>query len=488
VQILCILFSVGIVALLAPAIWTGWTLRQLHQSPIREQVEQLASRLGAHTQLTPVVSSNGKFLVKSAEVAFADGSRARADDLQSSLDWNSYRRGIWHIVDARVGRIEWNLAATDGLVPKQAQSQQELGSGETGDRSGWLDSWLPKRTTTDTISVQCLDIHGPDNWNLTNARLLLNPWQQGDKALSGTLSSGTLVMPPHVLHNNEPQKLQLQHAEIILTEQICRLVKVDLKHNAANLNVNALLRNKEMTWLAQTKFEHVELADWLPKPWCHRLSGALEGELNLQGTTTGPSRYQGNVTVKDGKLRYLPQLNQIAAWTGLASLCQLEFEVATTTISGNATEVVFDPLELVCHGLLRLKGRLTIRGDELDGQFWLGVTPETLRWLPGASEHVFTETDPDEAPGLRWTRVHLTGTRQAPREDLSQRLVESAGKAALDLPAEVAAQGGALLLEPLLGKPAAQPDMLLKNATDTGGKALESGTRLIESLGGLLGK
>jgi hypothetical protein len=71
---------------------------------------------------------------------------------------------------------------------------------------------------------------------------------------------------------------------------------------------------------------------------------------------------------------------------------------------------------------------------------------------------------------------------------LSQRLVEGAGKAALDLPAEVAAQGGALLLEPLLGKPAAQPDMLLKNATDTGGKALESGTRLIESLGGLLGK
>ncbi|MCW0219792.1 MAG: hypothetical protein OJI67_15815, partial [Prosthecobacter sp.] len=86
--------------------------------------------------------------------------------------------------------------------------------------------------------------------------------------------------------------------------------------------------------------------------------------------------------------------------------------------------------------------------------------------------------------------LHITGTMQAPREDLSSRLAAAAGKALLNAPGEIVGQGSQLLLSPVLGKEAGSlPKEVIKGATDTTGKAVETGVKLLEGIGGgLLGK
>jgi hypothetical protein len=353
---------------------------------------------------------------------------------------------------------------------------------------GWLRSWLPDRTAIDGVRVQRFGLRHSGGWQLAGASLAVSQWQQGEASLLTTLQGGSLTTPLQPPAGGPALQFELERAVARLAMGECHLQEAILRRGEAELRVRGQLRSAGPAWQADLEWQRLPLADWVAADWRQRLTGELAGELSLSASGSTPPQAKGRLRVQNGVLTALPVLDRLAAWSGVERFKRLVLDVAETQVTASATEQVFDPVVLTAHGLLRLQGRLTVRGEQLDGQFWLGVTPETLRWLPGASEHVFTETAPEAPPGLRWTRVHLTGTRQAPREDLSQRLVEGAGKAALDLPAEVAAQGGALLLEPLLGKPAAQPDMLLKNATDTGGKALESGTRLIESLGGLLGK
>ena len=488
--IVALLLGGGLLALLAvmtPALFMGWIRHQLQDSSFRGRLEALTgNRLGAEVQLEPLQWSGDEVRTASAGLVFADGSRAEAHGLQLGIDWGAFRRGLWHIIGAGADRLDLELAvaspAAKTSVPVDTASPAEP------DLPGWLRSWLPDRTAVDGFRIQRFGLRHPGGWQLTGASLAVSHWQQGETSLLTTLQGGSLTTPLQPPAGGPALQFELERAVTRLAVGECHLQEALLRRGEAELRVRGRLRSTDPAWQADLEWQRVPLAEWVAADWRQRLTGELAGELSLSASGSTPPQGKGKLWVQNGVLTALPVLDRLAAWTGVERFKRLVLDVAEAQVTTHATGQVLDPVVIASHGLLRLQGRLTLRGDQLDGQFWLGVTPETLRWLPGASEHVFTETAPDGPPGLRWTRLHLTGTRQAPREDLSQRLVEGAGKAALDLPAEVAAQGGALLLEPLLGKPAAPSEALLKNATDTGGKALESGARLLESLGGLLGK
>lgn len=480
----------GLLALLAmmtPALFMGWVRHQLQDASFRGRFEALTSqRLGAEVQLEPLRWSGDEVRTASAGIVLADGSRAEAHGLQLGIDWGAFRRGLWRLIGVGADRLDLELAAALPAPEASAPATPLVAADPAV--PGWLRSWLPDRVAVDGVRVQRFGLRHPGGWQLAASSLVVSHWQQGEASLLITLAGGTLTTPLRQAAAGPSLQFDLKRAVTRLAVGEGHLQEAILQRGEAELRVRGRLRYAEPAWLANLEFERVPLADWVAADWRQRLTGELAGELSLSATGAAAPQGKGKLRVQNGVLTALPVLDRLAAWSGVERFKRLVLDVAETEVTTRGDEQVFDQLVIAAHGLLRLQGRLTVRGDQLDGQFWLGVTPETLRWLPGAREHVFTETAPEGPPGLRWTRVHLTGTRQAPREDLSQRLVAGAGKAALDLPAEVAAQGGALLLEPLLGKEAAQPDALLKNATDSGGKALESGARLLESLGGLLGK
>jgi hypothetical protein len=69
-----------------------------------------------------------------------------------------------------------------------------------------------------------------------------------------------------------------------------------------------------------------------------------------------------------------------------------------------------------------MKGAFTVKEGSIDGAFDVGVTPTSLRWLPGSRTQVFT----DSHDGYLWTKMKVTGPLANPAEDLTPRLIAAA--------------------------------------------------------------
>lgn len=485
--IVAVFGGVGLLALLAmllPALFMGWVRHHLQDASFRQRIETLSGRqLGAKVRLAPLQWSDDEVGSARVDVSLANGSRAEAHGLHLGIDWSAFRRGVWHIINAGVDQLDLELASTAPQQPTDSNAEVDAHP-----LPGWLQAWLPDRTQLDGVRIQRFGLGHPDGWRLTGASLSIKPWHQGETSLYASLESGTLATPLRPTPDNPPLHFDLRRSSLRLSADGCHLQEALLQRGDAEVQVRGHLQSTGPAGQADLEFSRLPLADFVTANWRQRLTGDLAGNLSLGSHAGAQLQGAGQLQVHNGVLTALPVLDRLAAWSGVERFKRLVLDRAETQVVIRDGEQVFDSIVLATHGLLHLQGRLIVRGDQLDGQFWLGLTPETLRWLPGASQHVFTETAPEGPPGLRWTRVQLTGTRQAPREDLSQRLIEGVGKAVLALPAEIAAQGGAMLLEPLSGTEPAQPDKLLQNALETGNSTLESGVRFIENLGGLLGK
>lgn len=488
-----LLGAAGLLALLgvmAPALFMGWVRHHLQDDAFRSRLETVTgSRLDAQVQLAPLHWSGDEVRAASAGLVFGDGSRLEAHGLHLGIDWGAFRRGLWQIVGAGADQLDLEFDAKPSQAgaepPVQVQTDRNPGGLPL---PGWLRSWLPSRFAVDGARIQRFGLRHPGGWQLAGADLAISPWQQGEASLLTTVKGGTLTTPVRPPAGTSNLQLDLKRAVIRLASRDFHLQEAVLQRQDAEWVVRGRLQAGEPSWQATLEFQRVPLADWVTEDWRQRLTGSLAGEIQLEGKAPHLPAGHGKVRLDQGVLTALPILDRLAIWSGVERFKRLVLDVAEASVKGSVEELVFDPIVVASHGLMHLQGRLSVRGEALDGQFWLGVTPETLRWLPGAQQHVFTETHASGPAGLRWTQVRLTGTRQAPREDLSLRLVEGAGKAALELPGEVAAKGGALLLEPLLGKQPGKPTEPLKNATEAGSRAVESGVRLLENLGGLLGK
>ncbi len=127
-------------------------------------------------------------------------------------------------------------------------------------------------------------------------------------------------------------------------------------------------------------------------------------------------------------------------------------------------------------GLLRVEGSVDIRGEQLAGDLRVGVTPGTLRWIPGAERSVFTQSK----DGFLWSDLKLAGTVSDPKEDLSGKLIAAAGEAMLkDLPAGAVDQ-----VRKLLGGDKATEEE--GDSPVPGSDLIKQGTQLLDLFGPLL--
>ena len=128
---------------------------------------------------------------------------------------------------------------------------------------------------------------------------------------------------------------------------------------------------------------------------------------------------------------------------------------------------------IASEGLLRVEGEMRVVGENIDGNFQVGLAPGTLARIPGAEEHVFLPREVN-GRGLRWAPVRVTGTLSDPKHDLTERLIKAAGRRLLEaLPEET--------LEALLvGKDVI--DASTQKAVQEGIKLLEGGPALLEKI------
>lgn len=168
----------------------------------------------------------------------------------------------------------------------------------------------------------------------------------------------------------------------------------------------------------------IEIDELVEGEWKDRLNGTIHGPVSVTGRP-GALVYEGTLNVTEGIVESIPALNRIAEYTRMKQFNRLVLSEAKADFKkiGDRTEI--RKLVLQSDGLVRVEGDVNLVGEGLQGSFQIGVTPGTMRWIPGAERLVFTE----QRDGFLWAPMTLAGTVQEPKEDLSARLIAAAGEA-----------------------------------------------------------
>ncbi len=170
----------------------------------------------------------------------------------------------------------------------------------------------------------------------------------------------------------------------------------------------------------------IDIDELVRGEWQDRLSGTISGPVKITGVP-GNLTYEGTLNVSDGVVESVPALKKVADYTQTKQFNRLVLSQATADVKRTNEVIEIRNIVLQADGLARVEGAVDIRGELIQGALQVGVTPGTMRWIPGAEQLVFTE----ERDGFLWTPLTLGGTIQDPTEDLSGRLINAAGEAVL---------------------------------------------------------
>lgn len=328
--------------------------------------------------------------------------------VRAEWDWRAILGGAWRLRGISITRAAAILGAGE---PSSDAAPARLATGES------LPSWLPQRFEIEPIDIGSASLNWPGG-TLENSRLRITP-DAGTldfRASGGTLRVGGL--PALTL---EQLRGKQQGGVFFLTDSALRLGNSGKVQAAGEIGGNGILN---VNW------QGVELADLLSGDLRKNIAGQIEGRASVrasQGTT-------GNLTVTDGRIENLPVLSRLATFTGNPAFKRLPVQECRSAFAIADGTVTFTDLVLESRGLLRLEGTLRVAaGGALAGNLSVGVTPQTLQWIPGSRERVFTQS----RDGYLWTPVEIGGTVELPTENLSTRLAAAMGEQILEEGASV---------------------------------------------------
>lgn len=472
-----------ILSLLAPTLVTSYIRAYLRTDDFRQTAAgKIEALTGGKAHLAPLVWNDDAVTLADLTWEQAGGWSVDAGGLHAALDFGAIRDGVWSIQNA--GADDLTLRHS-GIPPLSATPARDMNPIDDGSESipAFLRRYIPAET-----KVSGFDVHRfffeQSGWNLAETQLHLGAWRSGENSVPARLTGGTLQTPINAPEQQTPLKLDLTQATLRLGGDQLQLSDATLRwKQRSEATLRGSVRFDSGSWQAFTHAKAVPLEEFLDSRWRQRLSGKIEGDLEISGERDGAPAWRADAALKDGVLQGLPVLDQLATYTKAERFKRLVLDICQTSLRPQGDTLRIEKIIVQSNGLLRLEGTLTLRGRVLEGDFMLGVTPETLRWIPGADSRVFVENNPAGPPGMLWTRLRIAGTLDAPQEDLSARLLGAAGMSLLfDTPGKILQQDPAALLKPVVGEDAAKvPGQMINGA----GGLLENG---VKTGAGLLNK
>jgi hypothetical protein len=167
--------------------------------------------------------------------------------------------------------------------------------------------------------------------------------------------------------------------------------------------------------------DSVPLRDWLPHKWKKHLSGNAYGSLHCMGINPKleSSSGEGSLRVQDARADNLPFLEKVAELAREKSFEHLELTDCSLNFTWRYPNIEIKDIALEENGKFRVEGAISIDRRALKGAIQLGIASQHLDWLPNR-EQIFTR----HRNGYLWTSVHLSGTIDHPKQDLSPRIIE----------------------------------------------------------------
>lgn len=343
----------------------------------------------------------------------------RVDGLHTEIGLGGLRRGVWEIRDTRMRRVVVSLNAAGDGVPTavaEASKPRKVDSGSTEKST----VWLPRELELQGLELEQVDLSGlldEGPLSVSGMRVLVKP-DGGRMSYRAEVSGGTLRlpcehMPPVML---DQARLRCQDGAVFLTHLSAEAWK------DGRLEASGEWDRESRGFSAEGGISGVKCEEILSETWARRLIGDLSTDFSADNHSGKPVA-AGHLVLRNGTLTALPVLDMLAAYADTRRFRVMALSDARADWRWEKDLIEISNIVIASEGLARLEGGLIIRGEQLDGALRLGLLPGTLANIPGAETDVFT---PGER-GLLWAPLHLTGTLDKPREDLSDRLISAAG-------------------------------------------------------------
>jgi hypothetical protein len=492
---------VALMLMLAPMLVMSWVRGYLQKEAFRGKMEQfLGTQMKGSVTLEPFRWTGDEVTTRSASATTATGWKADISSLHLALDWNAFRDRQWRIINAGGDALDLKFTAPASAGAGNVASIEAIPeptkdlATNSGSVPAWLKGYLPNQTIIDGLRFDAFTLYYPGGWQLKESKLRLGTWQQGETSVHAIVDGGIFETPVQLPAQLHPMKFNLTRATARLSREDLHLTNATLSWvGDSEITARGHIRPRDKTWELNTHLTGIPLREIMSDDWKLRLTGLLEGDLDITGSHDADPKVEGDVQLKNAVLTAMPVLDKLATYTRVDRFKRLVLDIASAHVRGSGQTRQLDKIVIQSNGLMRLEGSVTIQGGQIDGRFMVGVTPETLSWIPGAQQHVFTSTNPTAPAGMIWTPLHISGSVDSPREDLTERLIGGAGKALLNAPAEIVGKAGETLLKPVLGDDLAKkPGEVMKSATEVltnPSDAAKKGIDLLQGLGGgLLGK
>lgn len=396
-----------------------------------------------------------------------------ADGMQTEVGLNALSRGVWQLRGNRVKQLALRI---DTTVPPEPEIAPKL-QGESQAAKKQKPKWLPSKVEVDGLTIDRLTFEAITKNGLFAANdLKVKVKANGTRgAYDAEISGGPLALPFQRVPGITLDRLRLHYQD---NQVFVNELKASAWQSGSLTGEGEWSREH---YNLMGDFSGVEARELLSPTWAKRVSGVISGNYEVDGSADSPPVCSGSLKLDQGVLTALPLLDALAAYADTSRFRVMSLNEAKCDWRWQQGDFELNHIVVATEGLMRMEGNLKVTGKRLDGRFMLGIAPGTLALLPGAETRVF---QPGER-GLLWTPIHVTGTTDDPKEDLSERLIIAAGVRMFETLPE---NGGKVLkfTSDVLGKP---PEEIIGKgvqAVEKGAKAVKEASDVVEQVGGIL--
>jgi hypothetical protein len=316
-------------------------------------------------------------------------SKLKADGIRARINIGAVKRRVWEVAGLDINRINLLIDSNrlNGTYENQNESQEQ---GKDSQENGFLKRFLPNRLEVNQIRV------GELNFNYFDEKLNLEGRKFSLLSVPGSSSEYYKVkIMGGDLWPKGFDRLELIDAELRASSTNLIIDRSDLRlYENSSLTISGDLEfNQDGTsWSLLGNLRDVPAAELLADDWIKRLKGSIDVDLDLSGTKD-EGKISGKATLREGSLEAMPILDRVDALLGSSKFRKLTFNDFELSFEKQNKEVWdINNVYILTSGTACLCGKMTYDdGQVVAGSYMLGITPETIKWVPLLKKGIITK-------------------------------------------------------------------------------------------------
>jgi len=311
-------------------------------------------------------------------------SKLRADGIRARVNIGAVKRRAWEVVGLDINRI--NIL----IDPKRLEESNENQVNEARPKGkGILNYFLPNKLEVNQVRVGELNFNYlDDRLNLEGRKLSLSSVPVSSSDYYKVKIIGGDLWPRGF------EKLKLIDAELRVSPQNLIIDRSDLRfyeNSSLSFSGNVEFNSGVNEWDIRTNIREVPASEILAEDWIKRLKGNIDVDLTLSGTKDD-QKITGKANLRDGSIEAMPILDRIDAILGSSKFRKLSFNDFTLSfenLDGQSWDIF--NVYILTSGTACLSGNFNYRDGKVDsGSYMIGVTPETIKWVPLLKKEIIT--------------------------------------------------------------------------------------------------